>query len=73
MKTSFITIAEVKRAVSQVGELGLADTDAEAAHIVEDELHQRVLQDIAKGAPNAKQLAEEALKTLEIDFCRWYA
>lgn len=47
--------------------------DDEAAHAEEDSLHSDVLHAIADGAPNAAALAEEALKTKNIDFSRWCA
>lgn len=47
--------------------------DPEAAHSLEDELRQLVLQDIRKGHPDAQKLAEIALSTDEIDFPRWCA
>ena len=48
-------------------------SDDEAAHAEEDTLHQDVLQAIADGAANPAALAEEALKTKNIDFARWCA
>lgn len=48
-------------------------SDDEAAHAEEDTLHQDVLQAIADGAPNPAELAQEALKTGDIDFARWCA
>lgn len=48
---------------------GLANDD-ERAHAAEDELHQDVLRYFAA---NGNALAEEALKTLDIDFARWCA
>lgn len=47
--------------------------DDEAAHAEEDQLHQLVLEYIAQGAPRAAELAQEALKTGDIDFNRWCA
>lgn len=48
-------------------------SDDEVAHAMEDELHQEVLQAISEGAPNAAELAFEALKTCDIAFARWCA
>lgn len=48
-------------------------SDDEAAHAEEDTLHKDVLQAIADRADNADALAEEALKTGDIDFARWCA
>lgn len=42
-------------------------------HMLEDGLHVAVLKAIAGGAPNAAELAAEALKTREIEFTRWFS
>lgn len=47
--------------------------DPEVAHGKEDDLYLDVLVAIAEGAPNAKELAAEAIKTQGIDFPRWCA
>jgi len=47
--------------------------DDEVQHSGEDALHQEVLEAIASGAPNAVELAAEALKTRDISFARWCA
>lgn len=47
--------------------------DDEVAHAEEDSLHGDVLQAIADGAPNAAELASEALRSKGIDFARWCA
>jgi len=47
--------------------------DNELAHIKEDALREDVLDAIAAGATNAAELAEEALKSSDLDFTRWYA
>ncbi len=41
------------------------------AHYLEDELYERVLSEISKGAPNAVELAKAALETRFIMFNRW--
>lgn len=51
----------------------LAVDDDEAAHIREDALRRDVLSAIADGAPNAAELAREALATSKIKFARWCA
>lgn len=48
-------------------------SDDEAAHAAEDDLHADVLKAIADGAPNASELAHEALRTKDISFNRWCA
>jgi len=50
--------------------------DDERAHIDEDDLHQDVLSFIASECTTleeARLLANEALKTRQIDFSRWHA
>ncbi len=64
------TREDVVRRVAKI--VGMAGDD-EAAHGEEDALHEDVLKAIAAGALNPAELAAEALKTLEIEFSRWYA
>lgn len=47
--------------------------DYEVAHGAEDDLYRDVLQVIADGAENARQLAQEAIKTQKINFERYTA
>lgn len=48
--------------------------DDEAAHSMEDTLHQEVLRAIADGsASNPSECARRALLTLDVDFSRWCA
>lgn len=47
--------------------------DDEMAHIAEKKAWGMALAAIEAGAPNAQELAEEALKTQSIEFARWYA
>lgn len=65
-----MTVADVKKWISRIKDV--ADDD-EVAHTEEDRLHQEVLAAIADGAPNAAELAREALKTSKINFSRWCA
>lgn len=52
---------------------GIAGDD-EAAHVTEDELYADVLRAIAAGrCRKAAELAQEALKTQDIEFARWCA
>lgn len=60
-----LTVDDVRNAVAQISE---NSGDDEMAHIKEDNLHRAVLGAIANGAPNAADLAREALKTEEIQF-----
>ena len=63
-------IDEVKAAVEDIR---ASSPDDEAAHAMEDDLHQSVLQFIADASGEHSAIAAEALKTREIDFARWYA
>lgn len=65
-----MTIDEVRQRVESIKN---DDGDDEAQHAAEDDLHVSVLRAIADGAENAAELAAEALKTCDIDFCRWCA
>ena len=47
--------------------------DPELAHENEDELYQKVLEEVVKGNPQAQKMAELALKTKQLDFPRWYS
>lgn len=47
-------------------------SEPDVAHGLEDDLHQDTLKAIAAGAPNARELAAEALKSMEIEFPRWF-
>ena len=65
-----LTVDDVRRRVEEIRAIA---GDDEAAHSDEDSLHELVLRAIADGAPNAAELAAEALKTGEIKFARWCA
>ena len=65
-----LTVDEVRRRVEEIRAIA---GDDEAAHSDEDSLRDLVLCAIADGAPNAAELAAEALKTGEIEFARWCA
>lgn len=65
-----MTVEEIKDRVQKIRDLA---GDDERAHSMEDDLHQDVLAEIANGAPNAAELAREALLTLGIEFARWCA
>jgi hypothetical protein len=67
---SVMNLQDVKNNVLKIYEM---KGDDESAHSEEDNLHQEVLRQVANGNPEAKEMAKEALKTLEIDFCRWCA
>lgn len=57
----------------QIALISAASGDDERQHGLEDSLYEDVLKAIAEGAPNASELAAAALKTKEMEFCRWYA
>lgn len=65
-----MTLDEARAWVEKIR--GLADDD-EAAHAEEDELHQAVLDHVARGGENAQGLAAIALSTRAIAFARWCA
>ncbi len=65
-----MTVDEV---IKQVAKIEFCKLDDETAHSYEDSLHKSVLQAISKGHPESRELAREALKTLDIEFCRWCA
>lgn len=64
-------LGEVKARVEEIANLH----DDEAQHSREDALWKDVLQAImsAKTLKEAKQLAQEALKTRDLEFKRWCA
>lgn len=47
--------------------------DPEVAHEMEDILYRNVLEEVAAGNPEARNMAKAALKTKMFDFPRWYA
>jgi hypothetical protein len=65
-----MTVEQVKE---RVEEIDACSSDYEGAHILEDDLYEKVLQAVAAGAENARELASEALKAKAIEFSRWYA
>lgn len=66
-----MTVDEVKKRVAEIASF---KSDDETAHSAEDDLHQEVLAAIRDGkCDDPAACAGEALKTIEIDFCRWCA
>ena len=65
----WMTVEDVKKRVEKIWN---EFDDDEAAHIDEDKLYTDVLIEIANGNPYAKELAREAIKVVDMDFCRWY-
>ena len=65
---------KIKFALEEIQE-AINKKDYEAAHSLEDDLFIEVLKTIALGFENieAYELADEALKSLDIDFPRWCA
>ena len=72
-----MTVDDVRHRREEIKRLGdfdrAADYDPEEAHRLEDGLWLDVLQTIAAGAPNAAELAREALRTRRLGFPRRYA
>lgn len=67
------TLEDVKKRVQDVYDMR---GDDESAHSAEDGLHSDVLAWIANGSvsgDDAPMFANEALKTLAMDFARWCA
>ena len=64
-----MTVNDVEKIIKDIQDI----KDQEAAHSREDELHQKVLDAIARGSKNAKELAKAALKTNKLNFGRWCA
>ena len=65
---------EIKDVIEQVKEIKEEQSDPEVAHLLEDNLYEQVLNEIAFGkCSNSKKIAKEALKTKDIPFKRWYA
>ena len=46
--------------------------DSETCHIIEDEIWRDVLNAIADGVDNPRNLAKKALSTTRFNFERWY-
>jgi hypothetical protein len=65
-----LTAADVRRRIQEVRALA---NKPEQAHACKDVLWLDVLRAIAAGAPKARALAAEAVKTAEITFSRWRA
>lgn len=63
----------VKRLNQKIDELIRDHTDNEGAHIEEDLIWLSALKAIADGAEPAQEIARTALRTVSIDFTRWYA
>lgn len=69
--TAMLTVEEVQASVQRIRDCA---HDDETAHSSEDGLHQEVLAAIAEGrCSDPVACAAEALKTKDIEFCRWCA
>lgn len=66
---------EVSHVQDRVQKIAKAQEDPEEAHFLEDDLWRAVLKAIAAESsdPHARSLASEALKTMKVEFERWYA
>ena len=68
-----LTIDQVRASVREIRKVAESG-DNEVAHSKEDELHQSVLDAIAKGeCENPQECARIAIKTLGFKFHRWMA
>lgn len=69
-----MTVDEVRKRVAAIARLTVEDHNDEEAHVCEDELRMDVLQAIADGkCADPAGCAREALRTEDLEFCRWYA
>lgn len=66
-------VKSVHDVIEEVSMIKGAKDDFECAHSDEDELYQKVLEEVVKGNPRARKMAELALKTKQLDFPRWCA
>ena len=64
-----MTLEKAKRAIEALKQRA---SNPEAAHALEDTLHQAVLVAISKGHPQSRELATEAFKSVDIKFERGY-
>jgi len=69
-----MTIEDIKKAIEDITKYS---DDPERAHVLEDELYTTFIQSLANGEiktiEEAKQMATEIVKVLDLDFPRWYA
>lgn len=70
-----MNVKECADRVDAIIAMDVADDDPEAAHIQEDDLMREVIQAVAAGEPNVRDLAQEVLRLLDPDrdVTRWYA
>jgi hypothetical protein len=68
-----MTDGDVRAALADMQRVMDERDDDESAHVMEKNLWHDVLQAIASGATNARELAATALKSDDIDFSRWFA
>ena len=67
-----MNIDEIKKELIDIKDMADSNND-ESAHIAEDELVKRFLQDLAKKDSDDGILAREIIKTYTINFGRWHA
>jgi hypothetical protein len=67
------TIQDVKDDIEAIKHYACNKNDPEMAHGMEDDMFIDVLRAIADGAPDAQELAREAIKSVLLDYPRWYA
>lgn len=65
-----MNVKAIQKQIQKIEELSM--NDSEASHAEEDWLYLKVLRAIARGAPNARDLAREALKTQKLGLVRYY-
>lgn len=65
---------KIKDVIDGVKEIKEEQSDPEVAHLLEDNLYEQVLTEIAFGnCSDPKTFAKEALKTQNIPFRHWYS
>ena len=64
-----MTIEDIEKEIEHIKECRY---DNEIAHILEDKLWQKALEQIAEGDENAQEIAKAVLKTKDVSFVRWY-
>lgn len=68
----FMSIEYVEQMLGWI-EFAAKSADFGSAHGIEDDLHKEVLRAVAAGNPLARELAEAALRSLDIKFERYNA
>lgn len=69
-----MTVDDVRERIEAIKAMAATvHRDEEDTHPMEDELFEDAIRAIADGADNARELAAETLKVLDLGLGRWYA